>query len=744
MHLAGRTIDRRSLLIGGGVGVGLLIGWSLWPRRYRPNLRAGEGETIFNAYLKVGDDGRVIVAVPQAELGQGVYTSLPQILADELGADWRTVAVEPAPSSPLYANPLLARNLTSEAPMEGAGGLARWALRGDDSHPAFTLTGGSTSVRAFEPRLREAGAAARSLLAKAAAARWDAEWDVLEVHDGFVWNGRDRISFGELAADAARYDVPGDLPMREGNENRLTGQPLPRLDLPSKVDGSAQFAGDIRLPDMVFASIRQGPNGAGRLLRVDRAAAEKVHGVLTILENPRWAAAVATNWWAANRAVEAMRPGFAIGGTLPSSNDVDRALIRAMESGPASAMISNGDIESALAGGSIVTASYAVGPAPSAALEPLTATARFENDLLEIWAPTQAPGLARAAAAEAIGLPVRAVTLYPTLVGGGYGRKLEMAAIRQAAVIAKTVKRPVQLTWSRIEETFHDSFRPPARAMMTASLERGGKIVGWRARIAAPSTAGEVAARLRGEDFAGGEDAEHAAVAGAMPGYGVGATLIEHVPAPLPIRTGIWRSAAHSYTAFFTESFIDELARQAGIEPFSFRIQLLADNPRLARVLATVTAIGGWNGGTAGSGLGIAAHSAFGSHAALLVEVEVDKDLKVNVTRAVCAVDCGRIINPEIVRQQIEGGILFGIAAATGAPITFEKGLPTALGFKHLGLPTLARSPEVTVELVTSDEPSGGVTELGVPPVAPAIANALFALTGQRLRTLPLQIGSKG
>jgi isoquinoline 1-oxidoreductase beta subunit len=466
--------------------------------------------------------------------------------------------------------------------------------------------------------------------------------------------------------------------------------------------------------------------------------------VLTILQNPRWAAAVATNWWAANRAVEAMRPRFGTRGRLPSSHDIDQALIRAMESGKATAMIGLGDIDSAMAGGSIVTASYAVGPAPNAALEPLTATARFDDGLLEIWAPTQAPGLARAAAANAIGLPERAVTLYPTMAGGGYGRKLETTAIRQAAVIAKIVERPVQLTWSRIEETYHDSFRPPARAMLTASLAGGGRIQGWRARIAAPATGGEVAARLRGEPFEGGREAELAAVAGALPGYGIGAVSIEHVPAPVPIPTGMWRSAAHSYTAFFTESFVDELARQAGIEPFSFRIQMLADNPRLARVLATVTAIGGWNGGISGTGIGLAAHSAFGSHAALLVEVEVDKDLKVKVNRAVCAVDCGRIVNPEIVRQQIEGGIMFGIAAATGAPIVFEGGLPTASGFKHLGLPTLARTPEIVVELISSEEASGGVTELGVPPVAPAIANALFALTGQRLRTLPLQIGSKG
>lgn len=732
MHLAGRSfnVDRRRLLIGGGLGAGLVVAWIVWPRRYEPNLHAGDGETVFNAFLKIGNDGRVIVAVPQAELGQGVYTSLPQILADELGADWKTVGVEPAPYGPLYANPLLAGSLTAEAAEP-----SNWA------DARFMLTGGSTSVRAFEPKLREAGAAARVLLCKAAAERWSVGWEGLDAHGGFVWNGSSRISFGDLADEAAGQTLPGDLPMREGSEDRLTGASLLRLDLPSKVDGSAPFAGDIRLHGMLFASVRQGPPGS-RLAGFDRSAAEKVHGVTTVLDNPRWIGAVATNWWAANRAVEAMRPRFASDGPLIASFDIDQALVRALAEGGATVMSGSGDVASAMAGGAIYSATYGVGPAPSAALEPLTATARLSGGRLEIWAPTQAPGFARAAAARAIGLSEGAVTLYPTLAGGGYGRKLETAAIAQAAVIAKKVGKPIQLTWSRIEETLHDSFRPPALATLTASLGTDGQVLAWRARIAAPSTAAEVAARLRGEASLGGGAAESAAVAGALPPYPIPAVAIEHVPAPVPIPTGIWRSAAHSYTAFFTESFVDELARQTGLEPMSFRMQMLADNPRLARVLASAAATGGWDGGASGSSMGLAVHSAFGSYIALMVEVEVDGSQQVRVLRAVCAVDCGRVVNPEIVRQQIEGGLLFGIAGATGKPIEFEQGLPTAIGFKDLGLTTLARSPEVIVELLPSEEPPGGVTELGVPPVAPAIANALFALTGQRLRNLPFAIGS--
>jgi isoquinoline 1-oxidoreductase subunit beta len=731
-------VSRRTMLIGGGLGVGLFLAWSVWPRSYRTNLRAAPGEALFNAFLKIGDDGRVIVAVPQAELGQGVYTSLPQIVADELGADWRTVSVEPAPLNPVYANQLLIDELAGEQLPSLLGGISRWIIREYATRTALVLTAGSSSVRAFEPRLREAGAAGRVLLSKAAARKWGTDWETLQTHDGFVWHDKERLGFGELAAEAADHELPETLPLRGGSEHRLTGQPVPRIDLPSKVDGSAQFAGDIRLPDMIYASVRQGPTGS-RLVRVDREAADRVRGVISVLETPRWAAAVADNWWAANRAVEAMRPRFS-GGQRGSSSDIERILTEALADGDAGHVVELGGGASIDQSAGSVRVEYAVGIAPNAPVETLTATARLTGNRLEIWAPTQAPGFARAAAARAAGLSEGRVTLYPTLVGGGYGRKLEVGAIEQAVAMAMTMKRPVQLVWSRIEETLHDGFRPPARARLEAQLAGNGTILGWKGRIAAPATLSLLTKRLRD---AGGraDEFDAAAIDGALPPYQIPAVTIEHVRADVPVATGVWRSGAHSYTAFFTESFLDELARQARIEPLSYRMQMLGQNLRLARVLTTAASLGGWDGGASGSSLGIAAHSAFGSHAALLVDVEVDSSQRVRVRKAVCAVDCGRIINPEIVRQQIEGGIIFGIAGATGRPIAIERGLPTAIGFRDLGIPQLGQSPEVVVELIESDQPSGGVTELGVPPVAPAIANALFALTGQRLRSLPLIVG---
>ncbi|MGE5721617.1 MAG: molybdopterin cofactor-binding domain-containing protein, partial [Sphingomonadales bacterium] len=417
---------------------------------------------------------------------------------------------------------------------------------------------------------------------------------------------------------------------------------------------------------------------------------------------------------------------------------VESAFAAAIERGRVKKIVRRGDFDRAE--GTVFEADYSVGLAPTAAVEPLTATARISGDGLEIWAATQAPGFARAAAARAAGMSPGQVTLYPTLAGGGYGRRLENAAIEQAAILAGKTGRPVQLSWSRIEETLHDSFRPPARASMGARVGAGGSIAGWHARIAAPPTLAEVSARMRGHELDGARS-EDAAVAGAEPPYAIANLVIEHLPVAIGVPTGIWRSAAHSYTAFFTECFIDELARQAKVEPLSFRMQMLGDNPRLARALTTAAQLGGWDGGAPGSAKGIAAHSAFGSHAALVVEVAVDKAQRPRVSRAVCAVDCGRIINPDIVKQQVEGAIIFGIAAATGNRISYRQGLPTAIGYKDLALPLLAESPEVIVELIPSDEDPGGVTELGVPPVAPAIANAWFALTGLRRRSLPLVDG---
>ncbi|WP_066778335.1 xanthine dehydrogenase family protein molybdopterin-binding subunit [Sphingomonas sp. CCH5-D11] len=731
-------ISRRSLLVTGGAGLGLAVAWAAWPRRYAVDLAPQRGETPIGSWLKIAESGRITVAVPQAEHGQGVYTTLPQIVADELGADWRTIGVEAAPLNPVYANPLAAKALFD-------GGLAHVpdAIRREHwVRSALLLTGGSTSVRMFEDALREAGAAARVLLAKAAAARWEIDWEQCETSDGMVVSGNRRLRFGELAAAAAGFDLPDELPLRIGDEGRLAGQSLPRLDAPAKVDGSANFTADVRLPDMVFASIAQGPaGGASRLVRVDKAAADQVRGVLAVVENEHWVAAVANNGWAAIQGVAALRPRFETRGMLADSAAIARALDAALQvEGDRHAGV--GDIADVLRG-DVARVDYSVGIGMHAALETPTATAWWHGDRLELWLPTQAPGLARAAAARALSVAESAVTIHPMLVGGSFGQSLEHDAVVQAAMIALSVRRPVQLTWSRREAILHDRVGAPAKARMAARLSSDGRILGWHARIATPATGAALTERLLHADplarmaSALPRRADGYAMSGAVPAYGLPALAVDHHRADIALPVGHLRGGADRANAFFTECFIDELAHRAGAEPMSFRIAMLGHDARLARCLTTAASLGGWDGGRPGSGQGLACHAMAGSMIAVLAEAHYDATGRPAVSRVVAAVDCGRAINPDIVRQQVEGGIMFAIALATGRSPSFQAGIADARTLGDLRLPRLADTPEITVELIPSAADPGGVSDLGVPAVAPAIANALASATGNRPRHLP-------
>jgi isoquinoline 1-oxidoreductase beta subunit len=737
-----KRLTRRQLLIGGGAGIGLVVAWTIWPRRYGPNLTAAKGEHIFSAWLKIGEDGHIAVAVPQAEHGQGTWTTLPQIAADELGADWRTVAVEPAPLNPLYANPLAASEL-----FEGVFGRLPRNLREEyETRSALMLTAGSTSIRQFEGDLRDAGAAARVLLQKAAAKRWNTDWQATGTAQGFVVRGKDKLRFGELAAEAVGGQLPDPVPLRAGENGRLSGQSLQRLDSPTKIDGSVNFAADVRLPGMVFAAIRQGPGADSRLVSSDKAAADRVPGVLKVVEGGNWVAAVANNWWAAKRAIDALAPRFEAPVQRPSDYSIRSALDSALN-GDGMRLGSAGDVGAAFRGAQVVSAEYRVAPALHAAVETRAATAAWSDGTFELWLPTLAPGLARSAVARAMGVGEDAVVVHPMPIGGGFGIGLEPDAGVQAAAIARAVDRPVQLTWSRAEDCVHDRFRAPAVARMTGRVDQNGRLVGLLAKIAAPATGRELAERLLVADKAaraaltlphGGDGY---AVAGAAPFYQIPNWALDHHPADIGIPTGHWRSGAHSYTCFFNECFIDELAHAANTEPLSFRVGMLGGDARLARCLTTVAALGGWEGGVSGSGQGIACHSFRGSHIAVFAEAHIEEDQTIGVDRIVAAVDCGRQINPDVIRQNIEGGLVFGIAQALGGATKFKDGVATARGFGELDLPVLADIPDITVELIASEADPGGVSELAVPPVAPAIANALQSATGFRIRSLPLRVG---
>ena len=725
--------SRRTLLVGGGAGVGLLLAWGLWPRSYAPNVAAVPGETVLDAFLKINTDGRVTVIVPQAEMGQGVWTALPQVLADELGADWRQVGVEPAPIHPLYANTLLAEETADELLPGFLQGIGRWAARDYAAREALMITAGSTSIRAFEQPLREAGAAARALLCMAAGKRLGIDWRACDVEAGFVVRGPDRFRFGELAGEAAGFTPPTPPPLRKIGEGGLNGQAVPRIDLPAKVDGSVRFAGDVRLPGMVFASVRHGPLGSSRPATVDKAAANKVPGVVGVVENPHWIAAVANTWWAADRALDAMGLRFGAGQAAPDKAATAHALDTALAGG-GTVLVRRGEPDKVFAGAGLVEARYAVPLAAHAAIEPLVATARVVGDRLEVWAPTQAPGLMRAAVSGATGYRESRVTIFPMPVGGGFGRKIEVEAAVEAAAIAIEAKRPVQLMWSRTEEMQRAYHRPPALAHLSARLAADGRVAGLKAVIAAPSAGAELGRRLMGHGNPA--RAEMAAIDGAATPYAIPNLAIAHAPADIGMETGMWRSVAHSYTCFFTESFVDELALKAAQDPLGFRIAMLGNAPRLARCLQQAAASGGWSG-EAKAPQGLAVASAFGSHIALLAEIEME-GAAIHVTGLTATVDCGRVVNPDIVRQQIEGGLIWGLAAALGDAVSYSHGVVDQRSLDDLRLPRLADTPDIKVELIASAEPPGGVAELAVPVVAPAIANAVASATSRRLRSLPL------
>jgi isoquinoline 1-oxidoreductase beta subunit len=731
--------NRRNILVGGGLGAGLVVAWGLWPRAYPPSLTVEPGEQVFGAWLKIGRDGIVTVAVPQAEHGQGIATTLAQVVADELGADWRTVAVEPAPPGPLYANPVGVDSL-----FEGAFGRLPEGLRDEWlRRDRVMLTAGSSSLRMFEGPARAAAATARALMAQAAARRWGVDWSECEAKDGFIVHGDKRLRFAELAEAAAGETVPLPLPLGSGGAGRLAGKDVPRLDSPAKLDGSANFTADIRLPDMLHVALRHAPLGRTRAIRIDRAAAMKVPGVVEVIEGEDWVAVAAGSWWIAQKGLDAAAPRAVSDGAVPTTQAIVQGLEAALRQ-EGRTVLTRGDVAAGLEGPGLFEARYRVGTGVHAAIEPRAAVAAWQDGRLELWVPTQAPEAARKVAARAAATSEDRVVVHAMPIGGGFGLGLEQDAVAQAAMIAARLKRPVNVQWSRTEDLRRDAYRAPAMARMTARLEQG-KLVGWRGRIATPSTGVALAGRVMPAGLVrwGMRGGDAYAMGGAVPPYAIPALAVHHHDAALPLPTGHVRGGAHVANCFITESFIDECARAAGADPLAWRIAMLGDEPRLARCLSTAASLGGWEGGAVGSGQGVAAHGFRGSYVAVMAETHRDESGRPVVDRLVAAIDCGRVVNPDIVRQQVEGGLIFGLAALRGGAVGFDRGwaVPSRLG--ALNLPRLADTPDITVEILSSDEAPGGVGELAVPPVAPAIANALATLPGfPRIRSLPMELSA--
>ena len=706
-------LDRRTLLIGGGAGVGLVVAFALWPRHLGTDLPLKAGEQPFGNFIKIGRDGRVTVAVPQVETGQGVWTALPQIVADELGAAWETVAVELAPLAGHYANPL--------AKAEG------WPDK-------LTITAGSTSVRAFEMPLRQAAAIAREMLVGAAADRWNIDPSECVAADGYVINGVRTFSFGELAEEAADRGAPRSSQLRTDKHGRLLGQPLQRLDAPAKANGSLRYASDVRLPGMLFASAWLAPPG-GKLNSHSKDAANRIPGVRNVLASDKWLAVAADTWWAANQALRAADPKFSGPRTAA---DVRPLFEEGLAAGDAQSWFNRGDYNKSVQGSRPLASTYYVAPSLHLGLEPLSATARFSGNHLEIWVPTQAQDAARARAQEAAS--GARITLYPMPVGEPAGRALETDAIKLAIELARETGRPVQLSLSQSASQNHDHPSGGMIAKMMALPGAGGITAAWKMRVASGGGFGAALAALGGGDAPdklGRPDLD-----GSAPPYAIPNVAVDAIQVPIPYEAGYMRGSPQREFTFFTESFIDELAHVAGMEPLAFRMSMLGTNPRLARCFTSVAQAAQWDGGAAGSTMGIAGCSAYGSHIALIANATIGEDQRPRVHRLVATVDCGRVVNSGLLTQQIAGGLLWALAQATMPQPEWILGMPKARALRELGHPGFERIPDITVNLIGSTASPGGVSGLGVSVLAPAIANAIYAGTGKRLRSLPFDVAA--
>ena len=702
---------RRLLEAGAAVGGGLMLGLRL-PFADTEAEAAGTDGFTPNAFIRIGSDGSVTLTMPYVEMGQGTYTAIPMLIAEELEVDLQQVGLEHAPpDEKLYGNPLL-------------GGIQ--------------ATGNSNAIRAAWQPLREAGATARTMLVAAAAKAWNVDPASCRAQSGDVLHppsGR-RAKYGELAAAAARMPIPETVTLKRPEDFKLIGTPAKRLDAPAKVNGSAIYGIDVRPPGMKIATLAQSPVFGGRIKRVDDRAAKAIRGVRQIVRLDDAVAVVADHMGAAKKGLAALEIEWDDGphaklSTQEIVGELDKATLAA---GPVAQNI--GDADKAMAGAIIkVEAIYQVPLLAHATMEPMNCTAHVRKDGCEIWVGTQALARAQAAAAKASGLPLDKVTVHNHLIGGGFGRRLETDGVTRAVEIAKHVDGPVKLIWTREEDIQHDMYRPYWFDRMSAGLDDTGKPVAWSHRFAGSS----VLARWAPPFFKDGLDPDTTEGAidlvYALPNLHVEYLRVEPPGAP----TAFWRSVGPSHNVFVTESFIDELAAAAKQDPVAYRRALLDKSPRARAVLDLAAAKAGWGQPLPDRvGRGVSLQFVFATYMAHIAEVEVSKDGAVRVRRVVCGVDCGTAVNPDTVQAQIQGAVMFGITAALYGEITLKDGRVEQTNFDTYQILRMNEAPAVEVHIVRNFEPSGGMGEAGTSAIVPAVANAIFAATGRRLRKMPI------
>ncbi|WP_378951207.1 molybdopterin cofactor-binding domain-containing protein [Mesorhizobium sp. ANAO-SY3R2] len=703
------NLSRRNfLVISAAAGGGLMLGLAL---PFGRGEAAGSADFAPNAFIRIGGDGEVVMIMPYVEMGQGTYTAIPMLIAEELEVNLAQVRLEHAPpNEKLYANPLL----------------------------GVQATGNSNAIRGAWKGMREAGAVARTMLVAAAAARWGVDPATCRAQDGEVIHeqtGR-RAKYGELAAEAAKMPVPENVPLKAPRDFKLIGTPVRRLDAPGKVNGTAVYGIDVRPEGVKVATLAQSPAFGGRVKSVDDTAAQAVKGVHQVVRLDDAVAVVADHMGAAKKGLEALKIEWDDGPNAGlDTEQVARQLEQAtLGSGAVAQNI--GDVEKAMASAvTKVEASYEVPFLAHAALEPMNCTVHFRNDECEIWIGSQAVARVQAMAAEALGLPQDKVIVHNHLIGGGFGRRLEADGAVRAVQIARHVDGPVKVVWTREEDLQHDMYRPYWFDRISAGLDGEGRPVAWSNRFAGSS----VIARWAPPGFKDGLDPDTTEGAIHLP-YDLPNFHLEYVRVEPPgIPTAFWRSVGPSHNVFVTESFIDEMAAAAKQDPVAFRRALLSNSPRAMAVLDLAAEKAGWGEAMPkGRGRGVALQFVFGSYLAQVAEVEVVKDGSVRVHRVVCAADIGTAVNPDTVQAQIQSGIMFGTTAALYGEITLKNGRVEQANFDTYQMLRINEAPAIEVHVVQSEEPPGGLGEAGTSLIVPAIANAIFAATGKRLRKMPV------
>lgn len=702
-------LSRRSFLVAtAAVGGGLMIG-------YAPVARAEQqkGPPITpSAYIHIDTQGKVNIISPMIEMGQGTYTSLPMLVAEELDVDMANVTygISP-PSDSLYGNSAL----------------------------GYTqITGGSTSVRAFFVPLRETGAAARAMLIAAAAAKWGVKPDALTTEPGFVVDpaGDRRLSYGELADEAAKLPVPANVPLKKPDQFRIIGTPVKRLDAMAKGNGTAVYGIDTNVPGMKIATIAASPVFGGKLASIDEDAARKVPGVVDVVRLENAVAVIGDHYWAAKQGLAAAAPVFDEGANANlTTADIVDALKKASEKTGAIAK-NVGDAPKAIADAkNKIELTYEVPFLAHATMEPMNCTVSVTADGCDVWLGSQVPVRSQEVVANVLGLKNEQVRLHNHLLGGGFGRRLETDFVLQAALIAKAVKYPVKLVWSREEDIQHDMYRPYYYDRMGAALDDAGMPVAWSHRIVGSS----IMARWAPPFFKDGIDPD-AVDAAVDPPYTFKDFRVEYVREEPPgVPTAFWRGVGPTHNVHVIESFIDEMAANAKKDPVEFRRALLQQNPRALNVLNRAAEISKW-GTPLGprQGRGVAVNQAFGSYMCQVAEVTVSNGGDVKVDRVYVVVDTGIAVNPDTIVAQMQSGINFGITAALWGEITIDKGRVQQSNFDTYRMMRIDETPTIVVEIVKSEENPGGIGEPGTAGVAPAVLNAVYAATGVRMRKLPV------